>query len=136
MSTVVRVIIVNREHKLLLQRTLDGTYTLIGDKTKDNENPEQALVRAVKEQLNYDLFFFTKLNSYKDAHGEEHIWYLAYLNTDLQLKQDYELYTYDEASRLPLTISTQDTLYSMFGPIDYSFSFDNYGPPEPAFDGT
>lgn len=57
MSKVVRAIVLQNNKILLMRRNKQSGdyYTLVGGPVKDNESPEQAIVREVKEEASLDV---------------------------------------------------------------------------------
>ena len=63
-----RGIIIKNEKILLIHRIKPSRnyYVLPGGKIEKNENPEQALIREIKEETNLDIISFKKLTEIED----------------------------------------------------------------------
>ena len=57
MANAARAIIIQGDKMLLMHRNKDGKtyYTLVGGRLQENESPEQALAREVKEETGLDV---------------------------------------------------------------------------------
>ncbi len=117
---IVKIILVNDAGKVLLQQRSDdvpqpGKWSLFGGSVEAGETPEQALVREIKEELNYDLVTFEEFYRMTDVQGEERMWYLGKLNKDIsELKlsegKDFGLFMPREIKNLDLTADTKSII--------------------------
>jgi 8-oxo-dGTP diphosphatase len=60
MKSAVKIILTNNKNKVLLQLkdndpSYSGYWTLFGWHIENNETPEKALIREIKEEINYSL---------------------------------------------------------------------------------
>ncbi|MGH7239243.1 MAG: NUDIX domain-containing protein, partial [Candidatus Saccharimonadales bacterium] len=65
---------------------LAGMFSFFGDRMEAGETPEQALVREIKEELNYDLRSYQFLGEYESFLGPSHMLHMYYA----QVKDNFE----------------------------------------------
>jgi 8-oxo-dGTP pyrophosphatase MutT (NUDIX family) len=114
---IVKVLFVNRENEILLQQREEGDWTLFGGHVEQGETNEEAIVREVKEELDYDLSFFTRIEQITDR-----TWYLAYMEKPLDALTlgegiSFGFFNYEDAQRLPLTENTRGLLERFFAVV-------------------
>jgi len=120
----VKVVLTNDAEEILLQlRSLNmekgGKWSLWGGGIEENETPEEAIVREVKEEIGFDLKDFTKIDERTDEEGRYRYWYKAHIAkpiSELTLNEgdDMKFFTYEETKEIPLTINTQRILKQLF----------------------
>ena len=109
------LIIFHEKNKILLQDRRQISkhgeeWGFFGGHREKRETPEQALVREVKEELDYplkDYKFFKRYNLQLDKNNKiDHYVYLAPLPPSSKLKQleghNMELFTFKEAKKLKM----------------------------------
>lgn len=124
MESAVKIILTNKENKVLLQlRDQDHSYTgywaLFGWHIDGEETPEEALLREIKEEINYDLKYFSFIKEYVI----EEFWkiYLFHGTIDVSLDKltllewdDFRFFDHEELSHLKLTPNVEKVLTEYF----------------------
>jgi ADP-ribose pyrophosphatase YjhB (NUDIX family) len=123
MKGCTKVLFVNKNNEILLQLRTDK-WTFFGGSIEGNETPEEAAVRKIKEDINYNLHFFTKVHEDIDSTGLR-VWYLAYIEKsldELQLNKGdaFGFFSYEQTQQLPLTENTSYVIDKIFGQMDTS----------------
>ncbi|NES99056.1 MAG: NUDIX domain-containing protein [Sphaerospermopsis sp. SIO1G2] len=82
----VAIIILYQDHKYLMQLrdniptiAAAGCWGFFGGHLDPGETPEMALVREVKEEINYDITTFTKFGIYPDEKVIRHVFHAPLL---------------------------------------------------------
>lgn len=87
MVTIVKIILLNEQSQVLLNlrgkgQEFPGTWGFFGGKVDKEETPEQALVREIKEELNFDLSEYRKIFE-ANTDNAYHIYYVGKCNVPL-----------------------------------------------------
>lgn len=119
-----KIILINNEGKVLLQlrdkdHSYSGSWALFGGHIEDSETPEEALVREIKEEINYSLknYKLIKESDVKDF-GKVY-WFFGTVDaklSELRLGEgdDLNFFTYDEVLKLKLAPESKKTLIEYF----------------------
>jgi 8-oxo-dGTP diphosphatase len=121
MTGCAKVLFVNKHNEILLQLRTDK-WSLFGGHIDEGETPEQAAVREIKEELGYNLQFFSKLHEEVDSTGLR-VWYFAYMEKPLDELELNEgdasgFFSYEHTRELPLTDNTRRVIEKIFGWVD------------------
>ncbi len=116
---VVKIILYDSKNRVLLQlRTKDaidgGKWSLFGGSSEEGETPEHAIVREIKEEINYDLKNFKRF----DKQGNRY-WFLGKIDKDVsELKlgegDDFGFFSAKEIRNMNLTDNTRKMLDKFF----------------------
>ncbi|MBU1110978.1 NUDIX domain-containing protein [Patescibacteria group bacterium] len=124
MKKAVKIILVNKDNKVLLQlrdaqHSHSGSWSLFGGHIDEGETPADALIREIKEELNHELtnFQFIK-KTMVDTFGEVY-WYQGIMNvglSELTLIEgdDFNFFTYGELSKLKISPESKKRLIEFF----------------------
>jgi 8-oxo-dGTP diphosphatase len=113
MESAAKIILTNRENEVLLQlRDKDHSHTgcraMFGGHIDGNETPEEALIREIKEEINYDIeeYSFIK-ESVLEEFGKI---YLFHGYVDVPLEQltlregdDFRFFSLEDLSEIEIT---------------------------------
>lgn len=76
----VAIAIIHQEGKFLIQLRDDiptiiypNCWALFGGHLEAGETPESALIREIKEEINYDVISFSKFNTYQNQNVIRHV---------------------------------------------------------------
>jgi len=120
---IVKIVLINLQEKVLLQ--LRASHVKHGDMwgfwggyVEKDETPDQAIVREVKEEIDFDIEEYTKIEE-RIEDGQRRIWYMGEVISDmkkLQLfeGQDWGFFTYKETKKLKMSKNTRNMLKRIF----------------------
>lgn len=124
MRTVVKIVLINDRNEILLNlRDVDhpenpNVWALPGGGVDPGESEEEALVREVKEEINYNLKEYKKLKEiFLDA--GKRVFYFGKIDVEIsELKvgegQEIKFFTYEETKKLKINKLHQDILKEIF----------------------
>ena len=114
----------NKENKTLLQlRSKDqsnaGTWALFGGHIEDNESPELALVREIKEEINYYLEKFKLIKKTTVSKFGEFYWFYGVIDVDineLSLNEgdNFKFFSYEEMLKLEIAPNSRKILIDFY----------------------
>jgi mutator protein MutT len=124
MKSAAKIILINKENKVLLQlrdreHSHAGCWALFGGHIDGPETPEEALVREIKEEINYSLTNYKLIEeSYVEDFGKVY-WFQGVIDaklSDLNLNEgdDINYFTYDEVLKLKLAPESRKRLIEYF----------------------
>ena len=121
---IVKIVLLNDQDKILMQLRDEhvpsgGKWSLWGGGVEEGETFEQAIVREVKEEINFDLKEFTKIDELTDKKGNERVWFKGKIDKDLNdltlnEGQDFAYFSYEETKGIPVTGNTIRILKKVF----------------------
>lgn len=120
----VKIMLVNKKNEILLQlrgqnQINAGKWTLWGGHVEKGESPEEAIIRELKEEINFELKEFKKIYETIDEKNVKRIWYIGPINKnilDLHLNEGEEMrfYSYKKIKSLDLTKNIKMILNKIF----------------------
>ncbi|MEK6807677.1 MAG: NUDIX domain-containing protein [Nanoarchaeota archaeon] len=114
-----KLVLINPAGRILLQLRSKkakegGKWSFFGGRVDDGETPKQAIMREIKEELNYDVDCFEILDK-----SHERIWFI--IKTDKNISEfdlndgdGFGFFDYDDAVKLDLTENTRMILERHF----------------------
>ena len=113
MRTVVKIVLVNKENKILLNlRDRDHPenphqWAFLGGGVDENETEEQALLREIKEEIGYELKEYKKIKELFLEKFGKRVFYFGEINKkidELVLREGEEIkyFTYEEAKKIKI----------------------------------
>ena len=124
MKRASKIILLNKERKVLLQlrskhHSHPGSWSLFGGHIDGPETPEEALIREIKEEINYDLtaYTFIKMTIVEDF-GQVY-WFYGTVDaalSELTLREgdDFNFFTYEEAKKLNISPASKKILMEYY----------------------
>ena len=124
MKSAVKIILTNKEDKALLQlrdnkHSYAGSWALFGGHIDGSETPEEALVREIKEEINYSLKNYKLIKeSYVEGFGKVY-WFHSVIDvklSELTLLEgdDLNFFTYEEILKLKLAPESKKRLIEYY----------------------
>ncbi|MBU1975263.1 MAG: NUDIX domain-containing protein [Nanoarchaeota archaeon] len=124
MTSAVKIILTNNENKVLLQlrdnkQSHTGCWALFGGHIDGSETPEEALIREIKEEINYSLSDYKLI---KESHVKDFgkvYWFHVTIDvglSELTLNEgdDFNFFSYDEIAGLKLAPESKKILVEYY----------------------
>ncbi len=119
-----KIILVNNEGKVLLQlrdscHSYSGSWALFGGHIEGSETPEEALIREIKEEINYTLKDYKLIKETVIKDFGKAYWFYGTIDAELSELHlgegdDFNFFTYDEILKLKLAPESKKALIEYF----------------------
>ena len=120
---IVKIVLISPKEKVLLglrdsHVKHPNMWGFWGGYMEKGETPEMAIVREVKEEIDYDLEAHTQIEERMED-GEKRVWFIGEISKGIKkLKlsegQDFGFFTYEETKNIPMSKNTRDFLKKVF----------------------
>ncbi|MGV8162122.1 MAG: NUDIX domain-containing protein [Candidatus Nanoarchaeia archaeon] len=119
-----KIILTNKENKVLLQlrsknQSNAGSWALFGGHIDGLETPKEALIREIKEEINYSLTDYKLIKETMVENFGKVYWFHGVIDanlSELTLNEgdDFNFFTYDEILKLKIAPESKKRLIEYF----------------------
>jgi 8-oxo-dGTP diphosphatase len=124
MPAASKIILTNKENKVLLQlrsknHSHPGSWALFGGHIEDSETPEEALIREIKEEINYLITDYQLIKETVVEDFGKVFWFHGIIDAklpELTLNEgdDFNFFTYEELSKIKIAPESKKILIEYF----------------------